>query len=172
VVQERGEPHLLILACCLTYPLQRTGRVCPARSPGRVLLLQISLGQTSSLHPLRRRLPGIVRGLHRYYRSVRLPVFVHHRRVVLRLPDASQGYCFALGERGISRFPCEVFRYVLGVCDRAGLSCTLPYRRTQCCLPLSPYSVGVQEDISFAAEYPARTFPCQRFDAALASGSA
>jgi hypothetical protein len=34
------------------------------------------------------------------------------------------------------------------------------------------YSVGVQKDISFAAEYPARTFPCQRFDAALADGSA
>ena len=25
---------------------------------------------------------------------------------------------------------------------------------------------------SYAAEYPAHTFPCQRFDAALASGSA
>jgi hypothetical protein len=36
----------------------------------------------------------------------------------------------------------------------------------------SPYSVDVPEGISFAAEYPARTFPYQRFDAALASGSA
>ena len=36
----------------------------------------------------------------------------------------------------------------------------------------SPYGVGVPEDCAFAAEYPARTFPCQRFDAALASGSA
>ncbi len=36
----------------------------------------------------------------------------------------------------------------------------------------SPYGVGVPEDDSFAAEYPARTFPCQRFDAALASDSA
>jgi len=34
------------------------------------------------------------------------------------------------------------------------------------------YSVGVPEDDSFAAEYPARTLPYQRFDAALASGSA
>jgi hypothetical protein len=43
-------------------------------------------------------------------------------------------------------------------------------------LPILPsafsYSVGIPEDLSFAAEYPARTFPCQRFDAALADGSA
>src|SRR5947209_2549888 len=30
----------------------------------------------------------------------------------------------------------------------------------------SPYGVGVPEEGSYAAEYPARTFPCQRFDAA------
>ena len=34
------------------------------------------------------------------------------------------------------------------------------------------YSVGVPEEFSYAAEYPARTFPCQRFDAAFASSSA
>jgi hypothetical protein len=43
-------------------------------------------------------------------------------------------------------------------------------------LPILPsafsYNVGVPEEFSFAAEYPARTFPCQRFDAALTSGSA
>ncbi len=32
--------------------------------------------------------------------------------------------------------------------------------------------VSIPEGFSFAAEYPARTFPYQRFDAALASGSA
>ena len=37
---------------------------------------------------------------------------------------------------------------------------------------LSAYSVGVPGEVAYAAEYPARTFPCQRFDAALASGSA
>src|SRR2546430_13787053 len=35
VVQKRREPQLLILLCCLTYPLQRTGRVFPARCPER-----------------------------------------------------------------------------------------------------------------------------------------
>src|SRR5487761_1453134 len=73
VVQKRREPQLLILFCCLTYPLQRAGRVCPARCPGRVLLSQVPFGQPPSLHPLRIRLPGVVRGLLRYYGSVRLP---------------------------------------------------------------------------------------------------
>src|ERR1019366_4718028 len=134
VVKERGEPHLLILTCCLTYPLQRTGRVAPALSPGRVLLLQISLGQTSSLHPLRRRLPGFVQELHRYYRSVRLPAFVHHRRVSLDFPMRPRASS-VMGERGTSRFPCEVFRYVRGVCDHAGLVSASQYRRIRCCLP-------------------------------------
>ena len=66
VVQQRGEPQLLILTCCLTYPLQRTERVFPARCPGRVLLGQVPFGQASSLHPLRYRLPGVVRELLRY----------------------------------------------------------------------------------------------------------
>ena len=36
----------------------------------------------------------------------------------------------------------------------------------------SSYGVGVPEGVSFAAEYPAHTFPCQRFVAALSSSSA
>jgi hypothetical protein len=34
------------------------------------------------------------------------------------------------------------------------------------------YLLLAQQGMYFTAEYPARTFPCQRFDAALASGSA
>ena len=86
VVQERREPQLLILFCCLTYPLQRTRRVFPARCPGRVLLSQVPFGQPSSLHPLRCRLPGFVRGLLRYCRAVRLPRSVRHRRASLDFP--------------------------------------------------------------------------------------
>ena len=82
VVQERREPQLLILSCCLTYALQRTGRVFPARCPGRVLLWQVPFGQTASLHPFRHRLPGFVRGLLRYYRSL------HHFRITLAFTTA------------------------------------------------------------------------------------
>src|SRR5579864_2254259 len=128
VVEKRCEPCFLILTGCLTYPLQRTGRVFPARCPGRVLLLQVPFGQTSSLHPLRCRWPSFVRRLRRYYRSVRLPVFVHHRRASLGFPMRPQTSS-VWGERGISRFPCEVLAYVHGVCDRAGSRGTWRYRR-------------------------------------------
>src|SRR5712692_2797445 len=137
VVQERREPQLLILTCCLTYPLQRTGRVFPARCPGRVLLGQVPFGQTSSLHPLRRRWPGIVRRLLRYFRSVRLPRSVRHRRTSLDFPTRPKATS-ALGELGISRFPREVLPYVHGVSDRAGLKHTSRYRCTRWGLPLSP----------------------------------
>src|SRR4029453_6773357 len=60
VMQERGEPHLLIPSCDLPYPLQRTRRVGPARCPGRVLLARVSFGPPPSLRCLRSRLPGVV----------------------------------------------------------------------------------------------------------------
>src|SRR5208283_4757258 len=114
VVQERREPQLLILSCCLTYPFQRTRRVFPARCPGRVLLWQVPFGQPPSLHPLRRRLPSFVRGLRRYYRAVRLPRPVRHRRTSLDFPMRPKATA-ALGEPGISRFPSEVSACVHGV---------------------------------------------------------
>src|SRR6266404_77063 len=137
VVQERREPQLLILCCCLTYPLQRTRRIFPARCPGHVLLRQVPFGQTASLHPLRYRLPDFVRGLLRYYRSVRLPRSVRHRRTSLDFPTRPKATA-ALGGLGISRFPCEVLAYVHGVSDRAGLWHTSQYRCTRWGLPLSP----------------------------------
>src|SRR5712691_11831468 len=128
-IDGRGlSPHKSHSLVGYSYPLQRTGRVRPARCPGRVLLLQVPIGQTASLRPLRRRLPGLVRRLRWYYRSVRLPVFVHHRRASLDFPMRPQTYSVR-GERGISRFPCEVLRYVHGVCDRAGSRGTSRYRR-------------------------------------------
>src|SRR5215469_1802089 len=40
------------------------------------------------------------------------------------------------GEHRISRFSCEVFPYVYGVSDRAGLGRISRYRCVRCCLPL------------------------------------
>src|SRR5439155_12135787 len=150
VVQECCEPQLLILLRSLTYPLQLTGRVFPARCPGRVLLWQVPFGQPSSLHPLRHRLPGLVRGLLRYYWSVRLPRSVRHRRMSLDFPMRPKATA-ARGGLGISRFPREVSAYVHGVSDRAGLWHTSRYRCTRSGLPLSPTASA-----SYAAEYPAR----------------
>src|SRR4029077_16870992 len=137
VAQKRREPQLPILLCCLTYPLQRAERVVPARCPGRVLLWQVPFGQPVSLHPLRSRLSDLVRRLRRYFRAVRLPRSVRHRRASLDFPMRPRTTA-AQGELGISRFPCEVFPYVLGVSDRAGLWYTSRYRCTRWSLPHTP----------------------------------
>ena len=50
MMEKRGELQLLILRCCLSYPLQRAERVFPARCPGRVLWGRF---------PLARPLPSI-----------------------------------------------------------------------------------------------------------------
>src|SRR5947209_8829428 len=103
----------------ITYPPQRAVRALAALSPRRVLPGQIPLGQSPSLHPLRRRLPGFVRGLHRYYGTVRLPGLVHRRRASLDFPTRPAAP-LAAGEPRTSRFSREVFPYVHGVSDRAG----------------------------------------------------
>src|SRR6266481_7743526 len=68
---------------------------------------------------------------------IELPRSVRHRRTSLDFPMRPKATA-ALGGLGISRFPCEVSAYVLGVSDRAGLWLTSRYRCTRCCLPLSP----------------------------------
>jgi hypothetical protein len=52
-----------------------------------------------------------------------------------------------LGGLGISRFPCEVSPYVLGVSDRAGLWHTSRYRCTRWSLPLSPTASASRSEI-------------------------
>src|SRR5271166_1369133 len=64
VVQERGEPFLLLQPCALPYAFQAVGRAVPARCPGRAVLLRVLLGPRPWLHELLRRSPGLVRSLH------------------------------------------------------------------------------------------------------------
>src|SRR5437867_4540972 len=80
-VEKRREPLFPVLLCCLTYALERAGRVGPALGPGRVALRRVPLGPLPSLPHLRRLFRGVVRRVRGYYRAVRLPVLVHHRRV-------------------------------------------------------------------------------------------
>ena len=87
MVPERGKPTLAIPDRCLSYPFYRIWQVrywniisfCPVLCPELVLLEKIALGQTPSLHNLRRKeshllLLGCFSGT---YGSVRLPTFVH-----------------------------------------------------------------------------------------------
>lgn len=133
--QERREPHRSIFVCRSTYPFQRTGRACPARRPGRVLLARVPVGQAPSLHLFRRRSPGFVRGLHRYPGLVRLPVSVHHRRVASDFPTRP-AVTSAADEHRISRFSCEVFPDVHRVSARAGSRCISQLRCLGRRLPL------------------------------------
>jgi hypothetical protein len=65
---------------------------------------------------------------------IELPVFVHHRRTSLDFPMRPQASS-VWGERGISRLPYEVLRYVHGVSDRAGPRRTSRYRCVKYSLP-------------------------------------
>jgi len=66
---------------------------------------------------------------------------------------------------------------MLGVSDRAGSRHVSRWRHAGCGLPPSPTasaprrSAGWQRD-SFAAEYPAYAYPCQRFADVLADADA
>src|ERR1700736_3894619 len=79
-------PLLPPLLCGLPDALQRVCHAFPVLCPARALLARVRLGSCPSLHPLRRRLPGIVRRLLRYYGRIRLLAAVHHRLRLLAFP--------------------------------------------------------------------------------------
>src|SRR5687768_9927751 len=174
MVKERGEPHLPISTCCLTYPLQLWWHAHPALSPEHGSLLRIALGQASSLHRFRRcrrshplwgPADAFVRRLRRYYTPVRLPVFVHHWLSSLDFP-MRPAVPYATGKHGISRFSREVFLCMQRVYDRAGSPYLLPDRGMGCGLPLVG-TASAPRTRDFAAQWLACTYPCQRFTPAL-----
>ena len=123
-----------ILQGCLPYPTRRNLHVCPVQCPVRVLPRRFPFGQTPSLHPLRRHFSGLVQGLRHYYRSVRLPAVVLHRRSSLDFSMRPTPHF--VGGRRISRFSRRLLPCMLGVSDLAGYHRTSPSRPVGCCLPL------------------------------------
>ncbi len=119
----------------------------PARCPVSAARTSIPLSWSPSLHPLRGWplrstevepiADTVVRGLHRYYGTIRLPAFVHHRRMSVDFP-MRPAQSPGSGERGISRFPYKVRTDMRGVSDRAGSCRNLRYRSDRCRLPHSP----------------------------------
>src|SRR5919106_5330671 len=108
MVQERRQPNRLVPPRGATYAVRCLGYACPALGLVRAALDHIALGPTPSLHRLRRRSPGIVRRLPRYYGRVRLPPAVHHRIAAFGLADADRaGGRARAANRWISRFPCR-----------------------------------------------------------------
>src|SRR6266404_4434371 len=145
VVHEAGELHLPIFHGCLPYPPQRTLHDFPVQCPVRVLPRRLPFGQTPSLHLLRHwfvgnkcQLASFVRGLRRYYGSVRLPTSVHHRRTSLDFSMRSIPSGSGVDERRISRFSRRLLPCMPGVSDLAGYQHSSPKWSADCGLPLSP----------------------------------
>ena len=105
------------------------GAPFPVLCPERVFLVPVPFGQTPSLHPLHRHRSGLVRELLRYYGSVRLPGFVHHRLLSLDFPMRP-----LWGEPGISRFPCITRPYVPGSSTSRDRNASR-LSASDCCLP-------------------------------------
>src|SRR5208282_5714477 len=85
VMQQGGEPHLLILLRCFTYTVQPAWPACLALHPVRVRLFRVLLGQRPSLRDLLRPSLACVRPLRWYYAAVRLPLAVHVGLIAHRL---------------------------------------------------------------------------------------
>lgn len=144
VMQQVREPRTTSAFGRLSYAIERSSHVIdPLQSAGHTRRDGIALGLPPSLHHLRRRRDctrSLVRQLLRYYAAVRLPAPVAHRRTPLGFtmrsaPSASKRDA---EERGISRFPCEMFPRVHGVSDRAGSGAASPMRQRRCGLRLIP----------------------------------
>jgi hypothetical protein len=133
-------------------------------------LARVPLGPRPSLHPLRHRCSGFVRGLLRYYGGVRLLGSVHHRLRLLTFPMRTSTVSWLVRPE-ISRFPCKERAYMPGSTTTPGRLSThvsalrhLAFRYTD--------SVGTRNFFSIAAQWLACTYPYRRFADTLASDCA
>src|SRR5712691_8847978 len=85
MVEQSGEPFLLPIFCYLPHTVQPLGHTFPALCRAHARWNDVLLGLCPSLPDLRRRLPFLVRLVHRYYGTVRLLLNVHVRRSVYGL---------------------------------------------------------------------------------------
>ena len=163
VMQQRGEPLLPVLPGCLTCSLDAIRRNFPALCPVVVTIGRVPLGPLASLRPLRGRLPGVVRRRPRYYQAVRLPAVVHHRRESLDFP---MRLCGARRHRGTAGSPGSRTRCVracTGSLTARGPGAPCAGGASDVAFRLPPRRRHPDVDMDFAAQYPARAFPCQRF---------
>src|SRR5450756_962553 len=85
MVEQRGEPFLLPVLCCLPHTAQSLGHASPALCRTRASVRDVLLGLHPFLPNLRRRWRSVVRLVHRYYGAVRSLPTVHGRRMAFRL---------------------------------------------------------------------------------------
>ena len=132
----------------MTYPLRLLAVSAPAHFarlsgpvPGSCFAVAISPWPAPFAPPAPPSAPhysgraAFVRGLRRYYGSVRLPASVHHRRTSLDFSMRPKGA--ALGGCRLSRFSRKLLPCLPGVFDRAGYPRPSPERSVGCGLPLA-----------------------------------
>src|SRR5438132_6872748 len=85
MVEQSGEPLLLSFPYCFPHTVQPLGHAFPALCRAHARLNDVLPRLCPSLPSLRRRLPSLVRLVHRYYDTVRLLRHVHVRRSVCGL---------------------------------------------------------------------------------------
>ena len=168
VMQQGREPYRLALSRRSAHGCQPVRRGIPAQCPGRGRLTAVPLGRGPSLHGLRRGNALIVRPLHRYYSLVRLLIRVHAHRSAFACMSRSGMPC-----RTRMRPPRFRAEKTFSTCARSptarGSSPASQFRRSGCCLLFSRTRSAPRNSTRFAAQYPARGLPCERFTAALAS---
>src|SRR4051812_12738913 len=148
------------MAACRTRPTACDTHF-PALCPARALLARVPLGPRPSLHLLRRRSPGLVRWLPRYYGGVRLLGFVHHRLRLLVFPMRAPGIP-PLAKPEVSRVPRKELPHMTGAWathGQGGARAIAPVR-----VAFRAFEhVGTQVAQVFAAQWLAYVLPYRRF---------
>src|SRR5450432_1373502 len=85
MVEQSGEPLLLSFPCYFPHTVQSLGHALPALCRVHARRNDVFLRLCPSLPSLRRRLPSLVRSVHRYYGTVRLLQRVRVRRAACGL---------------------------------------------------------------------------------------
>src|SRR6202158_4118174 len=166
MVEQSGEPLLLSFLCCLSHTVQPLGHALPALCRAHARLNDVLPRLCPSLPSLRRRLPFLVRLVHRYYGTVRLLRHVHVRSAACGL----RGPALIVRPRCAGDLPVLVHV----VSQRARV---LRLRRTEqplalarlpCCLPpLGMESASCSFGFS-KLNSPAHWYLCLRFGSHLA----
>ena len=134
-MQERGEPHNLVLPRHLAHTTKPACHAFPGSESGARRAGRVSLGRSPSLHHLRRPALGVVRRLRRYYGTVRLPTIVHHGITALAFPARPAPPSRQAGDHGTSRFSHPETPRMHRFSDPAGSADGSRKRRQRCCLP-------------------------------------
>jgi hypothetical protein len=136
VVQQGGEPFLLVLLCCFSYTFKPRGHAFPAQSPARARLARVSLGPLPWLEPTPPLVAQVCSSASLLLRRGLTSPTRASSASTPRLPDADRSPTADTAKPEISRFPVKERTYMPGSRDLAGPSKHSQYRACPCGLPL------------------------------------